>query len=101
MNNEEQKQVSHSRGPWGIGGGAAWNRVYDSSAPRKTELALVNPLLEESVANAKLIAAAPLLLESLLKVRQMIAIKDGKATLNTSPEFVEQFIDNTILKATK
>jgi len=55
---------------------------------------------EEQEANAKLIAAAPELLEALEKVREMIAIKDGRATMRTSPEFIAETIDAAINKAT-
>lgn len=55
---------------------------------------------EEAEANAKLIAAAPELLEALQKVREMISLKDGRATLRTSREFVNEVIESAIQKAT-
>ena len=88
---KETKKVSHTPGPWTDNIAGIWReegvQVYDSCrqvvaiACHVSEIIPDAPSNEESQANAKLIAAAPEMLEALIKVNHAIQSSNMKGTI--------------------
>ena len=85
--------MEHTKGPWRL----AYDGIaYDGSK------AVIDPQNSEGNANAKLIAAAPDLLEACVVIRGLLTgIDHAHYATNTEPEFEKaiEFIDKAIARA--
>ncbi len=109
---EPKKKVAHRGGKWSVetygeNALAIQSTEQDYDGMNKSILIIehYDGSREHNEANAERIVRAvnshELLLDALKKTREMISIKNGKATMTTSPEFVKEIIEAAIEAATK